>query len=271
MSNDFTDTSGDDRNRTERNGTAGTATTWPVEDLLFSQDSLRAAHDVWGDGPTAAVDAWTLHAGAMHGFGTALGYTVLDDPALVAHVNDVWETYRRSMGIGNATGLDALPMGFQNALDYERKYGGEDHPNLDIAHMAGYGWSDLDLEADLLSLELSAAPFESALLDTALARGSADSGPTGTPTETGTEESWETQFRGGGLLILARHRRGSHDRITIELRSQARTRSYRLTLHWKDGTQTTLDPANAGRDMPPARFDDVSSPDGDLPVRISVR
>ena len=243
-------------------------------DLLFGKDSLQAARDVWGDEPAGpTVDAWTLHAGAMHGFGTALGYTVLADPRLVASVNDVWETYRRAMGLGNGTDLELLPVGFRNALEYEREYGGGDHPNLDIARMAGYGWSDWDLDADLLSLELAATPFDSAALIT-LARGSADDTTAGSSAAimaTNTNEPWEKQFRGGCLIILARHRENTQDRIILELRSQARIRSYTLILHWQDGTQTSLGPVDAGQGMPPARFDGVLSPDGALPVRISVR
>ncbi|WEV59388.1 hypothetical protein OZX67_02155 [Bifidobacterium sp. ESL0728] len=232
---------------------------------LFDPDVLEAAHEAWHGQVGPVVTLSTVHAGAMRGFKPGLARTVLNDVHWLSYVNGVWEGYQDAMYTRNQTGLETLPLAFQDALRREKFEGGE-QLNLQIAHAAGRGWTDADLDFELFSLELEARPFNQEVLVAPGMRGKkTDQSP---ETE---REPWEAQFHAESLVVLVRKRDANSDAIIVQLESQTEVRTYRLTLHWADGSVTQLDDCRTGLGMAPARFGNVTSPDGKLPTNVSVK
>lgn len=235
--------------------------------LLFSPGAIQAAQDAWHGTIGPVVTLSTVHAGALMGFGPALARAVLADIDWLSYVNGVWEDYQNTMDDGSVTGLDSLPYGFQQALEREQFEGGE-QLNLRIAHAAGRGWTDLDLDADLLSLELAACEYSQDMLETAGARGRSEDATESAESE--ETEPWKVRFHADALTIVARPHDTDPTRIIVQVESRTAVRMYRITLHWADGTQSELEPCQTGLGMMPARFGDVATPDGKLPTSVSV-
>ncbi|MBT1180770.1 hypothetical protein JS531_02035 [Bifidobacterium sp. CP2] len=240
------------------------------EDLLSDPSFREAAREIWHGRVGPEVSAWTISQGATGGFGEDLARVVLADGALVSQVNGIWESLQTATGAANRTGLDALPVGFRRAIRQEER-DGLPKLNLDIAHAAGRCWTDADWDADLFSLELEACAFDGTTLAAVGVRG--DDGPASAGTVTGRAERtepWEVQFHADHLTVLARRHDTNPHAIVVRLESDADLRTYRITLHWPDGTSSTLEPVTAGAATRPIRFGRVASPGGALPVRISV-
>ncbi|NEG55076.1 hypothetical protein [Bifidobacterium platyrrhinorum] len=234
------------------------------DDLLHGPAARLAAREVWHDRVGPEISAWTIAQGATGGFGEELAHAVLADPELISRVNGIWEEYQDAIGAADETGLEALPEGFRRSIRREELDGGP-HPNLDIAHAAGRGWTDVDWDMDLFSLELEACRFDETMLATVGTRG--DASPDG---DAEPPEAWEVRFHADRLTVLARRHDTKPGMVVVLLESQTQPRTYRVTLHWPDGTSTTLDPVTTGVAMRPARFGMVASPGGALPERVSI-
>ncbi|MBT1173812.1 hypothetical protein JS528_10800 [Bifidobacterium sp. MA2] len=235
-----------------------------LDELLLGPAARQAARDVWHGRRGPEISAWTIGRGATGGFGEELARAVLDDPELISQVNGIWESRQAAIGAANETGLEALPEGFRRAIRREERDGGP-RLNLDIAHAAGRGWTDADWDMDLFSLELEACPFDETMLAAVGTRGDDASREPGKPVE-----EWETQFHADHLTVYARRHDTRAGVIIVQIESTTRPRTYRVTLHWPDGTSTELPPATTGVAMAPTRFGMVAAPDGALPERISI-
>lgn len=233
-------------------------------EILFGPGAIKAARDAWHGAIGPVVTLSTVHAGALMGFGPALAREVLADIEWLSYVNGIWEDYQKTMGIGSMTGLDSLPYGFQQTLELERYEGGE-QLNLRIAHAAGRGWEDIDLDSDLLSLELAACEYSDDIQETAGTRGRGESA------EDMESEPWQVRFRADALTILARPHSKDRNRIIVQLESHTTVRTYQVTLHWSDGTRTELASCQTGFGMMPVRFAAIVTPDGMMPASVSIR